>query len=54
MLNNKLHSNGPKMSVGSIVDPSTFTRVNNNKTFTYHNSIVKPAPRSGFFKFLSK
>lgn len=54
MLNIKLQANGPKMSVGSIVDPSSFARVNAEKTFTYHNSIVKPAPRNSFFKFFSK
>lgn len=54
MLNIKLHSNGPKMSIGSIVDPSTFTRVSAEKTFTYHNSIVKPVQRKGFFKFFAK
>ncbi|MCM0598966.1 hypothetical protein [Periweissella fabalis] len=54
MFNNKLQVNGPKMSVGSIVDPSQFARVSAEKNFLYHNSVVKPAPRNGFFKFFSK
>lgn len=54
MLNNKLTSTGPKMAIGSVVDPSAFMQTTSQKNFTYENSVVKAAKQNSFFKLFSK
>lgn len=51
-MTNNIHNNGPKMAVGSIVDPTAFADMHRSANFNYNAAMVHPAEHKNIFSFI--